>query len=182
MCHALETAHAAPVKSWRRSYLLFSVSLSHCLQQIYAFHVRDTKFDKIPWYSNPCSRIYFFTCSRHDRSALGSKVESDLARSEVGRLRDLYAEINAANAESSKPVAPIDFAGYKSKISDPTVVDTFQKQYESMAVPKFSADVAGVCLLVYSAWIWFWFTFCTHFYFILFYLFPLFFIFIFIFC
>jgi len=75
-----------------------------------------------------------------DWASLSSKVQSDAARSEVARLRQLYDEISAQNRAIPEAVAPIDFSHYRSVIKSPGIVDEMEKAYNALNLPAFVAS------------------------------------------
>jgi len=75
-----------------------------------------------------------------DWTAVGAKLSSDGAKSELSRLRATYGEIQALSNTYSTPPPPIDFEYYKSKISDSEVVAKFEAEYKNVAYPQCVVD------------------------------------------
>eukprot|EP00616_Rhizochromulina_sp_CCMP1243_P013430 CAMPEP_0118962278 /NCGR_PEP_ID=MMETSP1173-20130426/677_1 /TAXON_ID=1034831 /ORGANISM="Rhizochromulina marina cf, Strain CCMP1243" /LENGTH=183 /DNA_ID=CAMNT_0006910527 /DNA_START=85 /DNA_END=637 /DNA_ORIENTATION=- len=75
-----------------------------------------------------------------DWAAVGAKLSSDGAKSELGRLRAAYGEIQGLSNTYSTPPPPIDFDHYKSKISDSEVVAKFEAEYKNVAYPQCVVD------------------------------------------
>ena len=76
-----------------------------------------------------------------DWVALSQKVSSDQAKSEINRLRDLHADFAAMAAKIPSDPAPIDWAAYRAQIKTPGLVDTMEKEYNALNLPKFTNEV-----------------------------------------
>ena len=76
-----------------------------------------------------------------DWVALSQKVSSDQAKSEINRLRDLHADFQSMAAKVSSEAAPIDWAAYRATIKTPGLVDTMEKEYNALNLPKFTNAV-----------------------------------------
>jgi hypothetical protein len=85
-----------------------------------------------------------------DWVALSQKVSSDQAKSEINRLRDLHADFQSMAAKVSSEAAPIDWAAYRATIKTPGLVDTMEKEYNALNLPKFTNAVEAEATDVFA--------------------------------
>lgn len=72
---------------------------------------------------------------------LGAQLSTDEAKRELAALKSTFYDIKSKYEALAKPVAPIDWEGYKQKL-DPQLVEMFKKAYDTTPYPDYpSTDV-----------------------------------------
>ena len=72
-----------------------------------------------------------------------SKASSPAAKSELARLQQMYAKVEAESASLAPTVAPIDFKGFKARLDGAAFVGEMEKAYADLKYPVGTNTLAG---------------------------------------